>query len=632
MASGFRHFEILGPRASLDRWLTTLQTHGACHLVDALRGLEGEEGIGRPAPTFDELQAWLIRAEAERALRDVEHVLPTRGRKIDEAADWNLEAGGVGGDRLAALRAETLGIAGRLRERLEGLRRAEGAVGITDALVAGLRVLAAEGKTTTQGRLLALPRRPGLARRARRRLRRAGVTALVGAGNRRSILWLPDDAAPVRESPAGAAEDVLSSWGAESIPWPTSEGPTDLASLRVTLEERRRREEIAETEARAALRGQVEVDGPRGRQLLDAIEDAEGRMRARQWMAATEHVVALRAYVRSEESADLRERMRQVHGEEVVIRPLPARDDTPTVPRRVARSPLHAALGLAPSRFSEIPMPSVLALFAPLAVAVAWSDMGGGLILLLAGALLSLRAATASARREAGWVGQVAGLVCLVLGIVAGRAFGAAGAEALGTDWAGVPGFDPILWAGGGWRGACACVLFVLGVVALLVSVWGVGLALAAWRAERVARARSLLVGALHFACVTGLACAALPPTMALHAGWWLAAGAIALVFLLAGPRHLLVGLGLDLLGVARLVALGGAAILLFQSVFASWVDPSLGALVLSPVAIVLGCLVVLADPAHLAMGVPYDIALGGRRFTRPFAPLRRQVRRLESA
>ena len=632
MASGFRHFEILGPRASLDRWLSTLQTHGACHLVDALRGLEGEEGIGRPVPTFDELQAWLIRAEARRALQDVAHVLPTRGRKIDEAADWQLEAGGVGGERLAALRAEALGIAQRLRERLEGLRTAEAAVARTDALVAGLAILTAEGKTEVGGRLIALPRRPGLARRARRRLRRAGVTAHLGAGNRRSVLWLPDDAAPVADSPAGVAEDVIASWGAEPLAWPQAEGAGESASLRVQLEERRRREEVAETEARAALRGQVDVDGPRGRQLLDTLQDAESRMEAREWMAASEHVVALRVYVRSEESADLQQTVKRVHGEEVIIRPLPAREDTPTVPRRVARSPLHAATGLAPDRFAEIPMPSVLALFAPLAVGIAWSDMGGGLILLLAGALLSLRAAPASARREAGWIGQAAGLVSLVLGIVSGRAFGMAGVEAFGSDWAVAPAYAPVQWAGGGWHGTLACVLFVLGSVALLISLWGLGLALAAWRSERVARARVLLVGALHFLCVTGLACAALPAANVLHGGWWVAAGAIVLVFVLAGPRHLFVGLGLDLLGVARLVALGGAAILLFETVFASWLTPGLAALALSPVAIVLGCLIVLADPAHLAMGVPYDIALGGRRLTRPFTPLCRQVRGVEAA
>ena len=42
---------------------------------------------------------------------------------------------------------------------------------------------------------------------------------------------------------------------------------------------------------------------------------------------------------------------------------------------------------------------------------------------------------------------------------------------------------------------------------------------------------------------------------------------------------------------------------------------------------ILVAAFAVVVDPAHMAMGVPYDLSLGGRRFARPFTPLERRTR-----
>ena len=76
MASPFLHLEILGPRSTLDQWLSVLQDHGGCHLADALVDLDREPGIARPISTPDERDAEVRRSEAAHLLRSVERVLP----------------------------------------------------------------------------------------------------------------------------------------------------------------------------------------------------------------------------------------------------------------------------------------------------------------------------------------------------------------------------------------------------------------------------------------------------------------------------------------------------------------------------------------------------------------------------
>jgi vacuolar-type H+-ATPase subunit I/STV1 len=368
--------------------------------------------------------------------------------------------------------------------------------------------------------------------------------------------------------------------------------------------------------------------GARGRFLLDSIEDAEARTGARRLLASTDHVAAARVYVRPEDQSALRECLRAAHGDVVVLRPLAEADDAPSLPRRVAAAPFAAFRGLLPERFGDVAPSSLLALVAPLAVGVIWADVMGGLLLLLAGGLLGWRAGPGSPRRDTALLAQIGGFLALVLGMLEGRAAGALGASWLGTGWGLAPGLlDVLPRASSPWLTPFVQVLFVLGGCALVVALWGGLLALRAWQARRPARAAAILQGALGHALVAGLAAAAAGPAHPAGRLGLLAPLAALVLLLLAGPRRFVVRVALDLVGVLRLVAVAGAALVVFDLVLAGWVAPGPLDLTLGPLALLVAALAVVADPAHLAMGVPYDLSLGGHRLRRPFEVFGRRVR-----
>ncbi|MDJ0972948.1 MAG: hypothetical protein QNJ98_00635 [Planctomycetota bacterium] len=627
MDGAFVHYEILGPRASLDGWLAVLQDLGTCHLADAMHGLEGENGIARPEPSLEELQAELVRSEAGRALRAVERVLPpsrtARGVSSDQdRPDWQLAPGAGDAVRLSVLRDESLGLSTQIRERLEAVSRAEEAVERQDALAAAARVAAARGAADcTRVRVLALPRSTRRIGRLARRLRKTGLTVHKAHGRRTRVVVLLDVPGDAEIQP------IASSVGALALAFDADVAGRPAHEVRARVVEARDAALRTEQEARAALLARVAEVGPRARLLLDALEDADTRMDARKQLAATRHVAAARVYVRRENAFELRDRMLREFGDVVVLRPLAEAGDEPTVPRQVAPVPLGALAGLRPRTYGDVPMASLLALFAPIAVGAIWADVAGGLVLLLAGALLGAGAGVGSPRRDTALLGQVAGFVCLLFGVLSGRAFGAAGEAWFGTGWGLAPGVTLLDSGTSDLAAPFVGVLYVLGQVALGVAAWGVLLMLQSWRGEHVARARARLTSALYFACVAGLAFGALPPAHAMHALWPMAPAAILVLLVLGGARAFLFGLALDLVGVLRLVVVGGGALLLFERGFAAFVDPTPIAFLVVPPALLVGALAVLADPAHLAMGVPYDLSLGGRRFTRPFAPLARRVR-----
>ncbi|MDJ0523614.1 MAG: hypothetical protein QNJ90_16205 [Planctomycetota bacterium] len=621
MVATFHHYEVLGPRADLDSWLGSLQDAGVCHLADALHELEGEPGIGRPALTPEEVHAELIRSEASRSLRGVARILPPTPRVIGERRrpDWTLGPGGVGERELLTLKDEAVLIARALREALEGSRRSEAEVERLDAASAALEILERGGADRARAYVYRLPRGSRHARRLQRRLRRLGAEVSRGDGQRGQVLVLS-------EPPVGA-DEAAAALGAEGTHLPGDLGDRTPAAARPLLEEQLASARRAEADAREALARAVAEHGERGRFLLDSLIDAEGRTEARRHLAATEHVAAARVYVRSEDDAQLRERLHAAHGEAVVVRPLADAEDEPSTPRQVAAVPFAAWQGLLPGRFGDVSPAAVLALVAPLAVGLVWADVVGGLLLLLAGAILGAAAGVGSPRRDTALLAQLGGFAALTVGVLGGRAFGPAGEVWFGTDWALVPGLAGWLDGLPGWAAPFAGVGAVLGAAALLATAWGLALALTERSRGRAARARSALVGALHYAVVAGLAAAALGPTFAVHVLWSLAPLAAAGILLLAGPRRFVIRLCLDLVGVLRLTAVAGAAVLVFQLVLAGWIEPGAFDVALGVLALIVAALAVVADPAHLAMGVPYDLALGGRRLSRPFHPFARQRR-----
>lgn len=145
------HLEILGPRAGLDAWLATLQEAGCCHVADALRGLVGEPGIGRPRPREEERRAGELRSGPLLALRSLEGVLPPAAPRSpdDPPAAWSLPPGGVDEDVLARRCEEALALATRIAGGFEAVREAErgaaarGGAEAQEALEAARRALAA---------------------------------------------------------------------------------------------------------------------------------------------------------------------------------------------------------------------------------------------------------------------------------------------------------------------------------------------------------------------------------------------------------------------------------------------------------------------------------------------------------
>ncbi len=618
----FLHYEALGPRAELDRWLGTLQDAGVCHLADALRELEGEAGIGRPELRAEELHANLLQSEAARALRGVSRVLPPTPRVPggERRPDWTLGPGGMGERDVIRLKDEARNIATALHAVLGAVRVAEAQVAGLDAADAALAALEAANESAAGTYVFRLPLETLRMRRLKRGLTKLGAkTLLARAPQNQVLVVLPSTPG----SPAGshAVLSLGASLGADGASLPSEVAGLAPTDARTRLGEQLRTARQSEREARLALQAKVGEVGIRGRFLLDSLSDAEERTVARRQLASTEHVTAARLYVRPEDEPRLRERVRAAHGDVVVLRPLAEADDAPTLPRRIAEAPFAALRGLVPERFGDVAPSSVLALLAPIAAGIVWGDLVGGLLLLLSGGLLGWRAGPGSPRRDTALLAQVAGFAAMLVGVLTGRAFGSAGEVWFGSGWGVAPALDR--WLPGGFAG----VFLVLGAGAMLLAAWGSVLALRAWGRRRSARARSLIQTSLVYLTVAGLAAAVAGPTSPLFPAAWLAAGAALALWLLGGARHVLLRLGLELVGVLRLVAVAGAALLVCQAVFGSWIELSVLDLTVGVLALLVASLAMVADPAHVAMGVPYDLALGGRRLSRPFAPFRRHAR-----
>ena len=620
--SPFLHYEVLGPRAELDAWLGTLQDAGVCHLADALHDLEGEAGIGRPELRAEEVHGTLIQSEASRALRGVARVLPPTPRVAgsEKRPGWIVGPGGLGERDALTLKDEARTIATDLHGVLEQVQTAEAAVARLDAAAAALEALAHEGTPVDDVIIVRLPRESRRRhRRLRRRLDKQGVKVLKARAERSLVLVVVP--ASGAASTSGTVHDEAAMFGADAETMPEGVPGSSHAAARTLLADQLAAARRVEGEARAALTAKVSEVGGRGRFLLDSLEDAEARTEARQHLASTEHVAAARVYVRPEDEPRLRETVRHAHGDVVVLRPLAEADDAPTLPRRIATAPFAALRGLVAGRYGDIAPSTVLALLAPFAVGLAWGDLIGGVLLLLAGGLLGWRAAPGSPRRDTALLAQIAGFVAMVIGVLAGRAFGPAGDAWFGSSWGVVSEAGRLVPQG------VAGVFLILGIGAGVLALMGLLFALRAWGRGRTARAGALVQTALVYATVFGLAGAAAPGGHALRAFAWLVPPAVALLFAFGGPRRVLVRLGLELVGVLRLVAVGGLAIVICNAVFASWLEPGVLSIVVGSLALLVAALAVVADPAHMAMGVPYDLSLGGRRLGRPFQAFQRQLR-----
>lgn len=602
------HLEVLGPRATLDQWLASLQDLGRCHLADALAELEGCRGVGRPEPTLDDLKAEMVRSEALTALRAVARVLPpSPARPTGEPRPaWSLGPGEVGAAALLALRDEARALAERLRGRLEALRDAEAAADRLDALRAGVGTLERAGEGSVSGSVWRCP--PGRRRRLARRLARLGQATLAGRGERGEVL-LQRASAP----PDAAAQQAGEAAGAQWFEFPAGWRGRRLGEVRTQADLEWLGCQRALGDAQAALRAAVAEVGPRGRLLLDSLEEAEQRRRARHLLAATPHLVAARVWVPRAHEGAVHDALAAAHGDHVVVRALAPADDAPTLRRHGAAAPLRALGGLAPARFGDASLAALLALAAPLAVGWAWADVAGGLLLLLAGALLGRReAAEAGApRRDTALLAQLAGLAALLSGVLHGGAFGQAGQGWFGVGWGWLGGAEP----GGPWA---MLARLMQALAAGAGALAGYGLLIGQRRAASRALALAGLLGAAAAAPGGG--------PLAQAAGW-VGVGAALAVLLLEGARGFAGTLLMDLVGTLRLAGVGAAALLLFDQVSVGWLAGSTLAFVLGPAVLLLAALVAVLDPAHLAMGVPYDLAFGARSPRRPFEPFARRLR-----
>ena len=129
---------------------------------------------------------------------------------------------------------------------------------------------------------------------------------------------------------------------------------TDLPAARETTSARQKEAVAQLDQAQATLRERLAADGPRGRLLLDAIEDADVRAAARESLAATDHVVAARVFVRREDEPLLRRALSIAFGDEVLVRGLGPATDAPALPRAVAGLPFAALRGLTSVSVSRI--------------------------------------------------------------------------------------------------------------------------------------------------------------------------------------------------------------------------------------------------------------------------------------
>ena len=631
MEGGFLHYEIVGPRSTLDAWLGVLQDGGLCHLADAMRGLEGHEAIARPAPTMEELQAHLIRDEALRQLRSVARVLPPGkgGRAAQARPAWQLGVGGRDAETLSALHAEASGIAARVRESLGAVREAEAQHRQARGWAQVLALFEKQGASTVGPGIAYLwsHRRRWSARRVARAARAAGMQVSTQRDRQGRLLMLHDAAEASLAAPDSPASQAHGLGGERLHPLEGAASGTSLAEARAVTQRRVGEAAASEAAARGALRQVVAEVGERGRDLLDGLLDAHARFDARTHLAGTAHMTAARVYVRREDAAELRDALQRLDADGIVLRRLPPQEDEPALARAVATAPLQALQGLRARRLGDMPMAAMLALVAPLAVGLVWADVVGGMLLMVVGGLLGLGARRGSPRRDMAILAQLGGVLAVLAGGLAGRAAGSAGVAWFGDAWGLSPGTSLLGLVDNAVAAPFVGVLLVVGCAAFAVSLWGGFVTLRSWSADRIARARHMLIVTLHFAVVAGLAACALPEGHALRWFGWLAPIGLGVILVLAGPRHALVGLGLDLAGVARIVAVAGAGLLVVDQAFLAWADGGWLSVVAGTIALVVASLAMVADPAHLAMGMPYDVALGGRRFARAFTPFERRGR-----
>ena len=629
------HLEVLGPRDDLDAWLVTVQRAGVSHLADAMRGLEGVEGISRPAPTSDELESDVLRGEAFRWLQGIERVLPPAHTVKHDVAmpsqpnelHWELGPGHMHRAAITAQQDEAEQIAQRIHAALESLQTAEATLESAEGLYAGFRALEKSGETSVGGHFFLLRSGRRAARAMAKRLAKLGLLVTRADGHRchavvaRTGAQLPEE-----------AERAALAYGATKIKLPSDLKGVALATARSRFQSMRDEARAAERDARAKLATTVLEVGDRGRLLWSSLQDAQERRNARHKLAATRHVVAARVFVPAEEEESLRQTLHEAHGDVVVVRRLDESTDAPTVVHRVAELPLSAIVGLHPRALGQYSVTAALAPIAPLACAAAWSDLGAGILFIVLGGLLWITARRGSPRRDVGWMSVSAGLVACLFGVCFGRVCGAAGTALFEGAWGTAPGAairhqlgsspgDPL-----GLDVLRGTGLF-MGWIALTCALWAALCGLVAFAKGRAAPSR--FRAALEFVTVAGVGWTTWQWPAILsgeaHAWWvlpWLAAPIAVLLWLDRG-RHPVMRLLLEATVMIRLIAVVSLAAWLADQGFAGTTSGTLWAWALAPLAVILGLVACVADPAHVAMGLPYDVAFGARGLTRPFLPFR---------
>ncbi|MCB9829658.1 MAG: hypothetical protein H6806_07850 [Planctomycetes bacterium] len=627
MRRGFAHLEILGPRASAEHWLLAVQEAGVAHVADALHGLEGRPGIGRPAPTEWERAGAAERAEALRSLRALERVLPpSRTPEGAERPSWIVGFdGGDAPEAISALTAEAHALAARLGERLVVLEAATALADRAEARRAALALLASDEDGRAAGAVLHLPDGSHLGRQLLRALRSGGLEARTASPKRGVVVSVKGSGAD-DDTPAPAVLQAAEAHGAEVVPWPGPWAGRRADALASEAQATLAAAEAEEAEARAALAREVADAGTRARLLLDGLADAEARDAVMGRLAATEHVAALRVFVPVGEEARLREALKRRHGNDLVVRRLGAADDAPSHARRLAMRPFEALAGWRPSRLGSLPLPVLLAPVMPPALAFAWGDLGLGLVFLGVGALLGIGAQPLSPRRDTALLAQLAGIAGLAGGICLESAFGAAGERAFGTGWGLLRGLVPdavMGLAGAPWRVAIAVVVILVAAAAVAATA----AIAAAWRGAP-GRGRSPALTATTALAGVGLALGFVPGGSPL-VGFLLAAIAAAVVVAVHGVGTLFERTGLDLVGVVRLVAVGVFGVAGMSALLAS---TGAAAVLMAIVGLPFLALAVVADAGYAALGVPYDLALGGQRFAHAYVPFARRRASTEEA
>ncbi len=633
------HLEILGPRDELDGWIATLQGTGVCHLADAIRGLEGVEGIARPAPTTDELESDVLRGEAFRWLQGVERVLPpahtlkqdTGLHVRSQTIHWELGPGHMHRAAILSQQEEAETIAKRLHASLESLKSAEASLESAEGLYAGFRALEKSGETSVGGHFFVLRGGRRAARALAKRFRRLGLLVARAEGHRCHAVVVRSGAAlPEKADRAAVA------YGATSLTLPSDTKGVPLQAARERFQSMREEARAAERDARAGLATTVLEVGQRGRLLWSTLQDAQDRRNARNKLAATRHVVAARVFVPAEEEETLRRAIHDEHGDVVVVRPLDESTDAPTVVHRVAELPLSALVGLHPRAMGQHSVTAALATTAPLACGAAWSDVGAGVLLMALGALLWFSARRSSPRRDVGWMALSAGVVATIFGVCFGRVAGPAGQALLDGTWGAAPE-AAIRHALGSAPGDVLHLDIVrgtglfMGWIAFACAVWAGACALAALLKGRAAPSR--LRAALEYVTVAGVGWMVWQwPAIVFgsetvsgsETAWWVVPWLVAplsVLLWLDRGRHPLMRLTLETTVMIRLIAVVSLSAWIADQGFAGLASGSVWAWILAPVAVLVGLVACVADPAHVAMGLPYDVAFGTRGLTRPFSP-----------